>query len=86
MQTDKIDAYTFEEFAELYIVTLIKVVNYFSKKEMRKLIKMLVSKQTNGTKEMLLETYKGVKPKTERQIVNIIARSVELYRFDKTKA
>ena len=75
--------YTFEEFAEKYIVTMMKVVNYIPKPDMRKIIKELVSMQSEDTKQMLLETYKEAK--TERQIVNIIARSVELYRFDKTK-
>ena len=79
------DAYTFDQFAEKYIVALIKVVNYIPKSDMRKIIKELVSLQSEGTKLMLHETYKGFNPKTERQIVNIIARSVELYRFDKTK-
>ena len=77
--------YTFDEFAEKYIINLIKVVNYIPKPDMRKIVKRLVSMQTEETKQMLLETYKGFNPKTERQIVNIIARSVELYRFDKTK-
>lgn len=74
--------YTFEQFGSNFIVPLISIVNHFSKKDMRKIIKNLVSIQSDETKQMLFDTYKCSKPKTERQVVNIISRSVELYRFD----
>ena len=76
--SDKV--YTFEDFASKYIVAMINIVNHLPKKEMRKIIKNLVSIQSDGTKQMLIETYNK---KTERQIVNVIQRTTELYRFHK---
>lgn len=76
--SDKV--YTFEDFASKYIVAMINIVNYLPKKEMRKIIKNLVSIQSDGTKQMLIETYNK---NTERQIVNVIERTTELYRFHK---
>ena len=76
--SDKV--YTFEDFASKYIVAMINIVNHLPKKEMRKIIKNLVSIQSDGTKQMLIETYNK---KTERQIVNVIERTTELYRFHK---
>ena len=79
-ETTSNKVYTFEDFATKYIVAMINIVNHLPKKEMRKIIKNLVSFQSEETKQMLLETYNK---KTERQIVNVIQRTTELYRFHK---
>ena len=79
-ETTSNKVYTFEDFATKYIVAMINIVNHLPKKEMRKIIKNLVSFQSEETKQMLLETYNK---KTERQIVNVIQITTELYIFNK---
>jgi hypothetical protein len=73
------DDFTFEEFFNKYIKLLIVLCNASSdKKNFRKTVKNIIKFQTESTKQNLKDTYKK---DTERQVVDCVTRSIELYRI-----
>lgn len=75
------DDFTFEEFFNVYVKLLIVLCNASpDKKHFRKTVKNIIKFQTEFTKQNLKDTYKK---DTERQIVDCITRSIELYRIKK---
>ena len=73
--------FTAIEFFTKYMEILIMLCNASpDKKHFRKTIKKIVSIQTNVTKQNLIDFYGK---QTERQVVNCLSMSIELYRFKK---
>jgi len=69
------------EFFTKYMELLIMLCNASSdKKYFRKTVKKIISLQTEVTKQNLMNFYYK---ETERQVVNCLTNSVELYRFKK---
>lgn len=73
--------FTAVEFLNNYIEILIMLCNASQDKQnFRKTIKKIISFQTDTTKINLMDFYSK---QTERQLVNCLTRSVELYRYKK---
>ena len=70
---------TFTKFCEKYFPSLVLIVNCgVSKEEIRKIIKNIISMQTDFTKNNLM--IEMPKRNTERKLVNWLSQAVELYR------
>lgn len=81
-ETEFFGDFTFTEFVNKYFKILIVLCNSTqNKREFRKIVKKIISFQTDITKQNLFDTYKKT---TERQVVDFLTKSVELYRIKKS--